>query len=319
MRALVFDGGLKLLSDYPAPQRLPGESLIRVKLAGICNTDLEIAKGYMGYSGLLGHEFVGIVEESDSRELVGKRVVGEINISCGRCELCASGLRNHCQSRSVLGIMSHPGAMADFCTLPDSNLHVVPDNLSDEIAVFCEPAAAAYEILAQTPIEPGQFVVVLGDGKLGLLVAQVLKTTGADVLLIGRHPQKLGLAAGWSIRTATSEDSWKANQAHVVVDCTGSTEGFAAALDMVRPRGVIVIKTTVAERFSINLAPLVINEITVVGSRCGPFEPALKALSDGSIRVGEMITKTFPIEQAVEAFEFASQPALLKVLLRLSS
>jgi threonine dehydrogenase-like Zn-dependent dehydrogenase len=205
--------------------------------------------------------------------------------------------------------------MADFCTLPDVNLHVVPENLLDEAAVFCEPVAAAFEILAQAPIEPGQSAVVLGDGKLGLLVAQVLKTTGADVLLIGRHPDKLRLAEGWRIRTAVLEDSWKAKQADLIVDCTGSTEGFALALDLVRPRGVIVVKTTVADKFSINLAPLVINEITIVGSRCGPFEPALKALSDGSVKVAEMITGMFSMEQAVEALEVASRAGALKVII----
>ncbi|MBI5115131.1 alcohol dehydrogenase catalytic domain-containing protein [Candidatus Poribacteria bacterium] len=317
MRALVFDGGLRLVSDYATPLKRPGESLIRVKLAGICNTDIEIAKGYMGYTGVLGHEFVGVVEETDSPHLLGKRVVGEINLSCGQCDLCNSGLRNHCPNRSVLGIMNHPGAMADLCVLPDVNLHPVPENLPDDAAVFCEPVAAAFEILAQVPIESGQTTVVLGDGKLGLLVAQVLRTTGADVLLIGRHPDKLRLAEGWFIRTVPSEDSWKAKQVDVVVDCTGSTEGFALALDLVRPRGVIVVKTTVADRFFINLAPLVINEITVVGSRCGPFEPALKSLSDGSVKVAEMVTGIFPMEQALEAFEVASRAGSLKVIIRM--
>jgi threonine dehydrogenase-like Zn-dependent dehydrogenase len=316
MRALLFDGNLELLGDYPEPHRQPGESLIRVKLAGICNTDLEIAKGYMGYTGVPGHEFVGIVEESDDTELRNKRVVGEINLGCGQCESCNSGMRSHCPTRTVLGIMGHPGVMADLCTLPDSNLHVVPEGLPDEVAVFCEPLAAAYEILTQVSIEPGQTAVVLGDGKLGLLVAQVLKHAEANVLLVGRSPEKLSLAEGWSVRTAPA-DAPREKTADVVVDCTGSTEGFETALELVKPRGTIVVKTTVADRFSINLAPLVINEITVVGSRCGPFEPALKALSDGSIRVSEMITRIFPMEQALDAFEFASRPEALKVIIRM--
>jgi len=316
MRAILFDGTLRLIDDCPEPDRRPGESLIRPKLAGVCNTDLEIARGYMGYSGVLGHEFVGIVQESDRPELRGKRVVGEINLSCGQCDFCSSGMRTHCPTRTVLGILDHPGAMADFCILPDVNLHIVPENVPDEAAVFCEPVAAAFEILAQISLEPGQKAVVLGDGKLGLLVAQALKTSGAEVLLVGRSPQKLSIARRMSIRTASADEPRK-EMADVVVDCTGSTTGFEAALSLVRPRGTIVVKTTVADKFSINLAPLVINEITVVGSRCGPFEPALQALSDGSVQVAEMISGVFPMEQAIEAFELASQPETLKVLLKM--
>jgi threonine dehydrogenase-like Zn-dependent dehydrogenase len=212
--------------------------------------------------------------------------------------------------------MGRDGALADLCALPDSNLHEMPEAVPDEAAVFCEPLAAAFEILAQVPVEPGQKTVVLGDGKLGLLVAQVLKTADAAVLLIGHSPEKLSLARNWSVRTALANEL-RAETADVVVDCTGSTDGFETALGLVRPRGTIVVKTTVAERFSINLAPLVINEITVVGSRCGPFEPALNALADGSVRVNEMITGIFPVEQAPEAFELASRPEALKVLLRM--
>lgn len=316
MRAIVFDGSLRLIGDHPEPLRREGESLIRVHIAGICNTDLEIARGYMGYSGIVGHEFVGVVEESDTAGLTGKRVVGEINIACGECDLCASGMRSHCPARAVLGILDHPGTMADVCVLPDENLHVIPDNLPDEAAVFCEPLAAAFEILEQVSIEPGLRAVVLGDGKLGLLVSQVLKGAGADVLLAGRSPEKLSLARGWSIDVVTADElldgGWD-----LVVDCTGSTEGFDKALTLVRPRGIIVVKTTVAQKFSINLAPLVINEITVIGSRCGPFGPALDALSQGGVNVREMISHTFPLERAIEAFEVASKPETLKVLLRM--
>jgi len=315
MRALIFDGSLRLADDHPGPTRRDGESLIRVLVAGICNTDLEIVRGYMGYSGILGHEFVGVVEESDDPDLRGKRVVGEINLACGECDYCASGLRTHCPTRTVLGILDHPGTMADLCILPDSNLHVVPDDLPDEEAVFCEPLAAAFEILAQVQIGPEKKVVVLGDGKLGLLVAQVMKITGADLLLVGLSPEKLFLAESWSIRT--TQDVLGEGPAAVVVDCTGSTAGFETALDLVGPRGTIVIKTTVAERFSVNLAPLVINEISVVGSRCGPFPPALAALSEGGVRVREMISAVLPIEQAAEAFDVASKPDTLKVLLRM--
>jgi threonine dehydrogenase-like Zn-dependent dehydrogenase len=316
MRALLFEERLKLLNDYPNPVRRLGESLIRVMLAGICNTDLEISRGYMGYSGVLGHEFVGVVEETDEPSLRGKRVVGEINISCGQCELCLAGMRTHCPNRTVLGIMNRPGVMADFCTLPDRNLHVAPEQIPDEVAVFCEPLAAAFEILEQVSITSGQTVIVLGDGKLGLLVAQVLKTTRADVLLVGHSPEKLAIARNLGIHTTTAAES-RGEMAHVVVDCTGSIKGFETALSLVRPRGTIVVKTTVADKFSLNLAPLVINEIMVIGSRCGPFEPALKALADGSVRVADMITKTFPMEEALKAFEFAAKRESLKVLIKM--
>ena len=316
MRALLFDGSLKLRRDHPEPIRRPGESLIRVRLAGVCNTDLEIVKGYMGYSGVLGHEFVGVVEESDDERLLNRRVVGEINLGCGECELCRAGMRNHCPARTVLGILDRPGAMADLCILPDSNLHIVPEGVPDDAAVFCEPLAAAFEILSQVPVRSGLRAVVLGDGKLGLLVAQVIKTAGAELLLVGRSPEKLALARSWSIPTALADELTR-EPADIVVDCTGSTRGFETALGLVKPRGTIVVKTTVADRFSINLAPLVVNEITVVGSRCGPFEPALKALADGSVQVKEMISKIFPMEQALEAFELASRPETLKVLIRM--
>jgi threonine dehydrogenase-like Zn-dependent dehydrogenase len=316
MRALLCDGNLTLDREYPLPERRPDESLIRVKIAGICNTDLEIARGYMGYSGILGHEFVGIVEDTDTSALLGKRVVGEINIRCGSCEFCRSAMPTHCPKRTVLGIMGKPGVMADYCTLPDSNLHVVPDGLSDEVAVFCEPLAAAFEITEHNTIRPGQKTVVLGDGKLGLLVAQVLKNAGADVLLVGHSPDKLARAEAWSI-PAVVESEMSKDAADMVVDCTGTTQGFALALELVKPRGTIVLKTTVADTFSINLAPLVINEITVVGSRCGPFEPALTALSNGSVRVTDMISRIFAMDQALEAFEYASQPGILKVLINM--
>ena len=316
MRGLVFDGSLKLIGDHPEPARRKGESRVRTLVAGVCNTDLEIARGYMGYSGILGHEFVGVVTETDNPRLRNKRVVGEINIACGECALCEAGMRTHCPRRAVLGILDHPGAMADVCVLPDENLHIVPDSVPDEVAVFCEPLAAAFEITKQINIEKGMRAVVLGDGKLGLLVSQVLKGAGADVLLAGRSPEKLSLAQSWSIDVMMADqllDGWW----DLVVDCAGSTEGFDKALTLVRPRGKIVIKTTVAQKFSINLAPLVINEVTVIGSRCGPFGPALDALAAGDVRVREMISHTFPFDRALEAFEVASRPETLKVLLRM--
>jgi alcohol dehydrogenase len=315
MKALVFDGTLQLTSEYPPPVRKPGESLIRVTCCGICNTDLEISKGYMNFRGALGHEFVGIVEESDEARLRGKRVVGEINLACGQCALCRSGMRSHCPNRSVLGILNHPGAMAEYVALPDVNLHEVPPSVSDEEAVFCEPLAAAFEILTQIPIRPYHKALVLGDGKLGLLVAQVLKTTGAKAQMIGHSRKKLALARRLSIDVL--EEEAEPNSADIVVDCTGSPDGLASAIRLVKPRGTIVLKTTVADRYHVDLAPLVINEIMVIGSRCGPFRPALKALEERTVCVKELITDVFPLEQGREAFQRACEPDVLKVLIKL--
>lgn len=316
MRAIVFDHTLSVVDDFPAPRRQAGESLIRVKYAGICNTDLEISRGYMHFRGILGHEFSGVVEESDNTGFQGKRVVGEINVACGRCDFCRSGLGRHCPKRTVLGISGHAGVMAEFCVLPDANLHIIPPNVSDEEAVFCEPLAAAFEILSQISIKPKWNVVVLGDGKLGLLVAQAVKTTGAEIRLVGHSPKKLALAEQLSIRIA-DQNEIAPHLADVVIDCTGSTTGFSAALDTVKPRGTIVLKTTVADQYEIDLAPVVIHEIMVIGSRCGRFEPALRSLADKTVRVREMITEIFPLADAVEAFARASDRDSLKVLLRL--
>jgi threonine dehydrogenase-like Zn-dependent dehydrogenase len=316
MRALIFDRELQLVRDYPLPVRKPGAALIRVACAGVCNTDIEISRGYMGYRGVIGHEFVGIVEETDNPKLRAKRVVGEINLACGRCRFCRSGLRSHCPNRNVLGILNHPGAMADYLILPDENLHEVPPNVSDEEAVFCEPLAAAFEIITQISLSPEQQVVVLGDGKLGLLVAQVLKTTGADVRLIGHSEKKLAIARELSIQTINTPDI-APNSVDVVVDCTGAPEGLPASLRLVKPRGVIVVKTTVAAPYQVDLAPVVINEITILGSRCGPFKPALEALAQKAVRVKELITGVFPFDEAVEAFAHASRRGSLKILLRM--
>lgn len=320
MRALVFDQTLRLVRDQAVPTRKPGESLIRVTCAGICNTDLEISRGYMSYRGVLGHEFVGIVEQTDTPNLSGKRVVGEINLACGQCDFCHAGLRTHCPNRTVLGIQDHPGAMADYLVLPDENLHEVPENVEDEEAVFCEPLAAAFEILEQVTIYPRQQVVVLGDGKLGLLVAQVMKTTGAAVRLIGHSQQKISLARRLDIEadTETGGDLPIApNSVDMVVECTGSSEGLPAALRLVKPRGTLVLKTTIAAQYQIDLAPVVINEIMIIGSRCGPFKPALKALAEKAVHVKELITALYPFEEACTAFTRAGERGVLKILLRM--
>ena len=316
MKALVFDKSLQFVPNYPDPSPRLNEALIRVTRAGVCNTDLEIVKGYMGFTGVLGHEFVGVVESAPKKELVGRRVVGEINCACGACEMCRRGLGRHCPTRTVLGILSRDGAFAERLTLPVENLHVVPDELADDEAVFTEPVAAAFEIIEQLPyLGPTYSVVVLGDGKLGLLVAQVLVTTGCRLVAVGKHPEKLGILQARKIATRLLIECGD-DQFDIVVDCTGSPSGFELASKLVRPRGTIVLKSTVAGAAPLNLAPLVINEITVIGSRCGPFPPALQALRARKVDVRPLISAAYPIEEGVAAMHCAAQKGALKVLLR---
>jgi alcohol dehydrogenase len=315
MRALVYDGQLRLANDYPQPALAAGEALVRVKLAGICNTDLEITRGYMGFHGVLGHEFVGVVERCADPAWVGQRVVGEINCYCGTCPTCLAGNPTHCPQRTTLGIGGRDGALADYCVLPVRNLHRVPENVSDEDAVFTEPLAAALEILEQVHIQPTQSVVVLGDGKLGLLVAQTMRLSGCDLLVVGRHRDKLALLEhqGIPIRLASEETELMAD---VVVDCTGQAEGFSTARAMVRPRGTLVLKSTFHGQNEVNLTSLVVDEVTLVGSRCGPFAPALRLLAMGLVDVQPLITATYPLEQSLAAFERAQAKGALKVLVR---
>jgi threonine dehydrogenase-like Zn-dependent dehydrogenase len=315
MRALLFDQSLAFHPRHPEPSPEQGDSLIRVRRAGICSTDLEITKGYMGFRGVLGHEFVGEVVESPRKQLVGKRVVGEINIVCGRCDLCLSGLSSHCRARSVLGILNHDGAFADFVRLPADNLHALPDEVDDDQAVFIEPLAAAFQVLKQIKLDGRKWVTVLGDGRLGLLVAQVLRESGAPVRVIGRHADKLALCEKWGIRSRPVADINPRHDQDVVVDCTGSAAGFELAMQMVRPRGTIVLKSTAAQGKPLNLAPLVIDEINVIGSRCGPFREAIAALAQKRIDVASLIHRRMRIEQGLEAFDLAGRPGVLKVLL----
>jgi threonine dehydrogenase-like Zn-dependent dehydrogenase len=314
MRALRWDGSrLSVARDVPDPVPAPGEALVRVHLAGICRTDLEIRRGYLGFRGTLGHEWVGQVVNAPDPELVGRRVVGEINFACGACPTCRAGLRRHCPTRRVLGIVGADGAFADLLVVPAANLHPVPDSVPDAAAVFTEPLGAAFEILEQLPVA-GLRAVVLGDGKLGLLVAQVLRAAGADTLLAGHHPEKLerarrlGLAAGSP-----------APGADLVVDATGAPGGLAAALGLVRPRGTIVLKTTVASEHRLDLSPTVIDEVTIVGSRCGPFAPALAALATTSVSVAPLVDAVYPLNDGVEAFAGAATPGTLKVLLEIAT
>jgi threonine dehydrogenase-like Zn-dependent dehydrogenase len=310
VRALRWDGArLALERDVPDPRPAQGEALVRVHLAGICRTDLEITRGYLGFRGTPGHEWVGHVVSADDATLVGARVVGEINLACGRCATCAAGLGRHCPTRRVLGIVGADGGFADLIAVPAANLHRVPDRLPDREAVFTEPLAAAFEILDQVPTIAGARAVVLGDGKLGLLVAQVLAGAGASVQLAGRHAAKLGRAHTLGIRTGDAEPG-----ADLVVDATGSPDGLVRALALVRPRGTIVLKTTVAAEHRLDLAPAVINEVTLVGSRCGRFAPALAALAAGRVAVAPLIDAVYPLDDALTAVAHAARPGTLKVL-----
>jgi len=319
MRAVVFDEkGLRVETDYPEPQPGENEALVRVLIAGICNTDLEITRGYMEFRGVLGHEFVGVVESStDWPSLVGKRVVGEINCACGYCPTCRADLSHHCPNRSVLGIAGRDGAFADKLVLPAVNLHVVPDNVKDEEAVFTEPLAAAFRIVEQITVDSRTRAVVLGDGKLGTLVAQALKMHTSEIRVVGKHTDKLELLAEIGIATSRVDETAEL-EADLVIDCTGRADGLALALDIVRPTGTIVMKSTVAERTEADMARVVVDEISLVGSRCGPFMPALRALQDKSVVVEPLISDQLPLGRAMDAFELAQQPGILKVLLKVS-
>ena len=310
MNGIHFHDSLRFVTDLPVPERRPGEALLRIRLAGICRTDLEIAAGYMGFSGVLGHEFVADVVDTDDTSLVGRRVVGEINAACGRCPACTASRRRHCPNRTVLGILGRDGVFAEFALLPEANLHLVPEPLSDTTAVFTEPVAAACRILEQVAIEVGSRVAVFGDGRLGHIVAYVLRDAGAAVTVIGRHDDRLKRLreAGFEARS-TAEGLFP-----LTVDCTGHPEGFDAALAATTPTGTLVLKSTYAGDHHPPLAPVVIDEITVVGSRCGPFEPALDALARGVLPVETWVHDTFPLSAGSRAFDEAKRT--LKVLIR---
>ncbi len=289
---------------------------MRVRLAGICNTDLELVKGYMDFRGVLGHEFVGEVVSAPDAAWLGKRVVGDINAACYACDTCRAGRYTHCPNRTTLGIAGRDGALADYLLLPQANLYAVPDAVPDEMAVFTEPLAAACEILEQVKITPTERVIVLGDGKLGLLVAAVLRLTGADLTLVGRNPNKLALARGWGVVTRATDDPLPDHAADVVVECTGNMEGFARARALLRPRGVLVLKSTYHGVCNIDLSALVVDEITLVGSRCGPFAPALRLMAAGLLDPRPLITATYPLAQAEAALSRAGERGVLKVLLK---
>ena len=317
MKAVVFSDNLKLVNDYKKPVANAGEALVKVLMAGICNTDFEITKGYMGYNGILGHEFVGVVEEvnSEDKTLLGKRVVGEINCGCGVCDYCKQGLERHCFNRQTLGIWKKDGCMAEYVTMPVKNLLEVPENVANEEAVMVEPLAAALEILEQLHIRPDSKVLVLGDGKLGLTIALALSGAGLDVTQVGKHSNKLGITKKQGIKTILLNDLEITKTWDVVVEATGSINGFETALSLTKPRGVLVLKSTVASGKEFNFAPIVIDEITILGSRCGQFAPALRLLEQKRIDFKPLISDVYSIDNAIEAFEKNKEKSSIKVLI----
>ena len=302
--------------DLPRPHRPAGFALIRLLCGGICNTDLELQRGYYGFAGTPGHEFVGEVVEADSPAWVGRRVVGEINLACGACTWCRRGLGRHCPERTVLGIVNHPGAFREYLTLPERNLHALPDALPTERAVFVEPLAAACEILDQVALPCSAEIAVLGDGKLGLLIALVLNAHGYRVHQFGRHAEKLQIARRAGVATEAAGGAIPDLAYQWVVDATGSPEGLRQAVRMTRPRGTVILKSTMHGTVGVDTAPVIVNEITLVGSRCGRFEPALDLLNRNLIPVEEMISEQLPLADAARAFEVAARKGILKVLLR---
>jgi alcohol dehydrogenase len=311
MLAVHLEAGRVSVRDVPMPSRPAGSALLRLLAGGICNTDLELQRGYYGFSGIPGHEFVAEVVEADAAALRGRRVVGEINLACRACDWCRKGLGRHCPQRTVLGIVRHPGAFQEFFTLPEANLHVIADDIPTERAVFAEPLAAACEILDQVTIPCCETVAVLGDGKLGLLIAMVLGAHGYRVHQFGRHPEKLRIAA--AAETSTAEPPSAAYD--WVVDATGSPEGLHTAVAMTRPRGTLILKSTVHGTVPVDTAPIIVNEITLVGSRCGRFETSLPLLDHNLIGVDAMISARFPLSEAPKAFARAAENDVLKVLL----
>lgn len=318
MKALYFDGKkLELKKDYQIPKN--GETLIRVKLAGICGTDLEMLRGYASFSGVLGHEFVGVVEESDDSNLVGKRVVGEINVGCGKCNYCTTGLERHCPNRNVLGIANRDGAFAEFLILPTKNLHLIPDSVSDEQAVFVEPLAAAFEIEEQLRIEQNKKIAIIGDGRLAQLIARVLKLHHPNLVCFGRHENKLQRLQKIGIQTKKGINQENEHTFDVVVEATGHEGGFLDTMRLVKPRGTVVLKSTIVSKSKLDLTQTIVNEVTFVGSRCGPFRPAINALATGLVVVDDLIDGVYLLDDYKKAFSEAENSKKLKILLKPSA
>lgn len=314
MRALLFDGALRL-ARVPVPAPASDEALLKVRKAGICNTDLEITRGYAGFRGILGHEFVAEVT-AGAGDWVGRRVVGEINIGCRTCDFCMKGIPSQCRNRRAIGIHGRDGAFAEYLALPLRNLHLVPDSISDDRAVFVEPLAAALQVIEGSHISPRDRIVLIGAGKLGMLVAQVLKLTGADISVIVRREQQARLLEGWGIRAIAREEAREQGY-EVVVECTGNENGLREALKLVQPRGTVILKSTFVEEPAIPLAPVVVREIRVIGSRCGPFDAALNLLRIGMVDVESLISARYGLDDALAAFEQAAQKGVFKVLVEI--
>ena len=317
MKAVVIDSAARrvVVADRPMPQPGPDEALVKVRLAGICGTDLEMVQGYMRFDGVPGHEFVGRVEAAPSApEWIGKRVVGEINCACHSCPSCARGHERHCPTRTVMGILGRDGAMATHVAVPVTNLLEVPPDLGDEHAVFTEPVAAALEVLETAHLRPSDSVLLLGDGRLAQVVGQVLLLVGCEVTVAGKYRSKLELLRSRGARTI-AHDELGDRKWDVVVEATGSPDGAEIALAHCRPLGTVCLKSTIAAGGGIPIVPTVVDEIRVVGSRCGPFAPALRLLASGRIEVAQLISGVWPLSRAPEAFTFASGREVLKVLL----
>ena len=315
MKATFFNGKQMIFdNNYPDPEF--NETLVQVNLAGICGTDLEILNGYMKYSGILGHEFVGTVVKSNNSNLIGKRVVGEINAGCTRCDFCLRGMERHCPSRTVLGILKRDGAFAEFLSLPEKNLHVIPDSISDEQAVFVEPLAAAFEINEQISLKPEWNVAVVGDGRLAQLIIQVIKLTCSNITCFGKHQNKLEGLIQSGIKIKIGIESTDEQLFDLVVEATGSNSGFTDTMKLVKPRGTVVLKSTITSRENLDLTSTIINEITLIGSRCGLFKPAIDALATGVISVNSMIDSTFSLDKFEDAIIHAKKPDTLKVFLK---
>jgi threonine dehydrogenase-like Zn-dependent dehydrogenase len=318
MRALYLDQTLSLQEDYSVPVPPPGEALVRILLAGVCNTDLELVRGYQSFRGVPGHEFVGVVERCESApEWGGVRVVGEINAACGQCEACRANRPTHCPHRTTLGMTGRDGVFAEYTCLPVVNLHRVPDGVPDAVAVFVEPLAAVCEITQAVHVKPTDRVAVLGDGKLGLLCAQVLQLTGCDLIAIGRHEESLEILSRRGIHTTENLTGLRdlSGLFDVVVEATGAPEGFAMARQLVRPRGTIVLKSTYHGAVETNLTTVVVDEVALVGSRCGPFEPALRLLEQKLVDVTPLVRARYRLSEGLAAFERAGQRGMLKVLI----
>lgn len=313
MDALVFNKELHV-QTVPQPTPNLGEALLKIRYAGICNTDMELVRGYKGFCGILGHEFVAdVIAGSD--EWLGKRVVGEINIACGECDFCLRDIPSQCRNRVAIGIHGHDGAFAEYMTLPEKNLYLVPNSISDKQAVFTEPLAAACQVLESVHISPHDKVIVIGAGKLGLLCAQVIKLIGADLSVIVRHQKQRELLQKWGI-PAVNRDELPDSMAQVVVDCTGVAEGFAESLSLVEARGTILLKSTYEGLPQADLTRIAVEEIRVIGSRCGSFKSALSLMSNGLVDVKSMIDAEYSLKDGLQAFDYARQKGMLKVLLK---